>query len=497
MNCLSAKQLREPDSYRPFVIVLTAFLAVHFVLSMALSGSFSPDDADQLIFSQTFAAGYYEQPPLYSWLTYLSFKVLGLRYPSYFLVKSISLGLIYVACFCSARLLGLRGWTAVLATFLPLLIPTFAWHSFSYLTNTNLVCAASAISFYAIARLERSNGWIDYGLLGLALGTGLLSKYNFSLVAAALFIAAVTIPSLRRRVLSYRMLIAIVIAAVVALPNLLWLFSHRTALVAILNEKLHGTTVDHQYGRLRGFATLFSNIVLILLPAGIVFAIGRRQLEPFDRLSDIHRLLARFFIVAAGLLILLILLGGATRFHERWLQPFTLLVPLFAFSCYRVRSSGALRGLALIVIVAGIACAGVRTGQIFFGGFDRGVYPLQMDFSAAARELGALAGSGAVVISRDRELAGNLRYQLPTARHLTNSHPLYLPPLDEFKGPRILVWNQRSGSTLPNDLRDFSATTLGLKISEDLPVQFVDVPPRLSGRRSNRLAYVVVPQSNR
>src|SRR2546430_10576552 len=33
---------------------------------------------------------------------------------------------------------------AVVAAFAPLLIPTFAWHSFTYLTNSNLVCAAGA-----------------------------------------------------------------------------------------------------------------------------------------------------------------------------------------------------------------------------------------------------------------------------------------------------------------------------------------------------------------
>ncbi|MFL6513395.1 MAG: ArnT family glycosyltransferase [Chthoniobacterales bacterium] len=482
-------------SYRRFAIVLMMFLGVHFALSMALSGSFTPDDADQLIFSQSLAAGYYEQPPLYSWLSWLSFKLLGLHYASYFLVKSFSLGLVYVGCFCCARLLGLRGSTAVLATFLLLLMPTFAWHSFSYLTNTNLVCAATAMTFYVIGRLERSEHWINYALLGTTLGLGFLSKYNFTLVAAALLIAALTVPSLRRRLLNYRMLLAIVIVAVLVLPNLIWLFDHRTAVVAVLDQKLHGPAVDHQFGRLRGFATLFSNVGLILLPTAAVFAVFRTQLERLRNFTDIQRLFVRFFIVAVGVLLLLILLGRASRFHERWLQPFTLLVPLFAFTSCKVRSAGTLRGLAIIVVVAGLAYAGVRTGQIFFGGFDRGVYPLQMDFTGAARTLSGRGGPGAIVISQDRELAGNLRYQLPTARHLTSSHPLYLPPLDGFKGPWILVWNQRNGNTLPNDLREFSVTTLGLNISEELPVEFVDLPPKLSGRRTNRLAYIVVPQS--
>jgi 4-amino-4-deoxy-L-arabinose transferase-like glycosyltransferase len=487
----------QTNSFRTFAIVLALFLGLHFILSMALSGSFTPDDADQLIFSQTLAPGYYEQPPLYTWLTYFSLRLLGLHYASYFLVKSVSLGCIYAACFGCARLLGLQGWTAVAATFLPLLIPTFAWHSFSYLTNTNLACAATAITFYLLARLQYSNHWLNYAWLGLALGLGFLSKYNFALVAAAFLAAALTIPSLRRGMLDYRILVTIAIATLLILPNLLWLFNHRASLVGILNQKLHGAGVDHQYGRVRGLATLFTNIGLILLPAGALFAIGRTQLERRHDLTDSHRLLGRFFIAAIALLFGLILLGGASRFHERWLQPFTLLVPLFVFSCYRFRSATALRALAIIVVVAGLAYAGVRGGQICFGGFDRGTYPLQMDFSGAARELAARGGPGAVILSRDREVAGNLRYQLPWARHLTSAHPLYLPPLDGFTGPRILVWNQINGNTLPGDLGAFAATTFGWNIPGDLPIEFVDVPSRLAGRRLNRLAYIIVPQSTR
>ena len=76
---------------RLFALALAIFLSIHLALNLVLSGSFSPDDADQLIFSQSLAWGYYEQPPLYSWLTYLFLHLFGLTYLSYYLVKSLAL----------------------------------------------------------------------------------------------------------------------------------------------------------------------------------------------------------------------------------------------------------------------------------------------------------------------------------------------------------------------------------------------------------------------
>src|SRR4051812_9502759 len=154
--------LRALSSLTLFSLALGVILAVHFLLGLAVAGSFTPDDADQLIFSQSLAWGYYEQPPLYTWLTWFCFQLFGLSFFGYCLLKTAVLGLIYVATFGCARLLFRDQPTAAVAAFLPLLIPTFAWHSFSYLTSTNLVCAAGAATLWLLLRLQRGGRWSDY-----------------------------------------------------------------------------------------------------------------------------------------------------------------------------------------------------------------------------------------------------------------------------------------------------------------------------------------------
>lgn len=480
--------LRDRNGARAlFIGALAILLSAHLLLSLAVSSSFAPDDADQLIFSQTLAAGYYGQPPLYSWLVWLFFHVFGLNRFSYYLLSALVLGSVYVAIYLCAELLAVDGRTRVVAAFSPLLIPTFAWHSFSYLTNTNLVCAAAAGTYYAFLRLRQYGRFRDYTLLGCVLGVGFLSKYNFVLVAGAFLAAAFSLPSFRGRLLNYRILLALAIAALLILPNILWVIEARTALVAELGQKLELMPRAAVAGRITGLLSLFTNLFLILVvPVLIFFSLNRVALR---NATEDSQLLLRFFF-SALIFLLFLIVAGATHFHERVLQPFTLLVPLFLLMCSPWRTAFARPRLETVLVSIALICAGTRIGQIFFGGLDRGTYPLQMNFLPAANQLSAVAEPGSVIISRDREISGNLRYYLPLARHLCSSRPLYVPELQAFNGRRVLIWNTLDGNKLPTDLRDFARRVLRTDLPSELQVNFVDLPPRLRGRPFNRLGYV-------
>jgi len=479
---------KSHDGWVIFIFALALFLAMHLLLSVALSGSFSPDDADQLIFSQSFAWGYYEQPPLYSWLTYLFVHSLGLSYLSYYLVKSLSLGLVYLMSFLAARSAGVAKSVAPLAAFSPLLIPTFAWHSFTYLTSTNLVCAATFATYYALLKVKDSGRTADYILLGMVVGLGFLSKYNFLIVAATLVGAALTIPAFRVRLLRWRALLTLAVAAACAAGNIAWLVHHRSALTPLLAMKLQ-TNQSEVFARALGVWRVCSNAGLILLPFVVLYLVLRRNAKASERAGDATRLLVRFFTGTIITLLLLVLITGATRVHERWLQPFALLVPLLAWTRHDF-TAGTRRTFAACLVVMALVCAVARGTQIFVGGLDRGQYPLRMNFSTAADEIRPLLQDGAVVISRDREICGNLRYVLPEALHLCSAHPLYRPRLPQHLQGAILVWNSAAGEIAPPDLRAFANGVMAIDLPLTTAVRFVEVPSRIAGRRSNRLAYV-------
>ena len=63
-----------------FLACLSAFLGLHLALTLFIYESFSPDDADLMVFSQSLAWGYHEQPPLYAWLAWVMCRIFGLNY---------------------------------------------------------------------------------------------------------------------------------------------------------------------------------------------------------------------------------------------------------------------------------------------------------------------------------------------------------------------------------------------------------------------------------
>lgn len=487
-----APKRRESDrSIGIFVAALAILLSVRLFLSLNVSSSFASDDADQLIFSQTIASGYYEQAPLYSWLTWMFFQLLGLNRFSYYLLSTLVLGSVYVATFLCARCIITDFRNTVVAGFSPLLIPTFAWHSFSYLTNTNLVCAASAATFYALLRLRRFGRILDYILLGCTLGLGLLSKYNFVLVATVFAAAALSISSFRLRLLNYRIALTIGIAGLLILPNAIWVLEHWESLAPLPGRNLQLHPGGAASERIGAIVALLVTLLSIVAPLALVSVFFCRLDAPVQRIEDDHRLLPRFFV--AGLVLLgALVVGGATHFHERWLQPFAVLIPLSLLSWSRLAGAVVVSRLAVVLIVIATVCAGIRGGQMFIGGFDRGIYPLQMNFSPVVRQLGGTIKPGSVVMSHDRVICGNLRYYFPAARHLCSSHPLYIPPVERFNGPRILIWNVIAGNAPPPDLSDFTNRVMHLQVPDDAKAEFVDLPSTLKGRRSNRLGYIVL-----
>ena len=302
------------------------------------------------------------------------------------------------------------------------------------------------------------------------LGLGTLSKYNYVLFAGILLLAGLTVPSVRSRLFHWRMLIALGVAAIIVLPHALWLMSHVEVIAGQLSAKAAWPPVGRPVG---GAGSLVLNTALILAPFTSVFVLlfpqSLRASLPSQDAGDPHRLLGRFLLLAFVLLFAVLALTGADRCHERWLQPFTLLAPLYFF--------GRLRGVQLpearlrwfgYGLAGSRCCSPARVGQGLVGGADRGIYPMQMLFAAATGELAAAAGPGATFVASEREICGNLRCRLPEARHLCAMHPLYVPGGGGDEGPCVFVWNTLEGEQLPESLRKYAARVLHLELPADL-----------------------------
>jgi 4-amino-4-deoxy-L-arabinose transferase-like glycosyltransferase len=465
-------------SPRLSLFALLAFLLVaDLTLSLGLSENLNPDSADQLIFGQRLALGYHDQPPLYSWMTWCSIRLFGPTALALDVVKTLVLAAIFVGVYrCSREILGDER-RAALATAATLLIPTFSWHALFYLTHTNLLCAICAFTLHAVLRLRKRDTWADYAWLGVCVGLGVLSKYNYVFFAAALVAAGLTVTSVRVRLLNRRLLLSAGIALVIAGPHLLWLVGNWNAVMASLTFKARIGQAPRSLGGLfAGTRSLVTNI--IILPAPLVaclLVIFPQVLRRREVADEGETLLGRFFL-AVVVLMLLQVAGGAVRFHERWLQPFTILTPIYFFTRLRDVELPAPRlfafRAALMVVVVVLCIA--RTGQIITG-TGTSSRPADRPFAAAASRLAESAGPGATIVTWERDVGGNLCRLLPNDHHLCAGQPLYRPFHGRPAGKCVVVWNPLFGSIPPQPLTEFVNETLGMSVPSDAPVQQVEV----------------------
>jgi 4-amino-4-deoxy-L-arabinose transferase-like glycosyltransferase len=90
-----------------------------------------------------------------------------------------------------------------------------------------LICAVAA-SFLAFMRMVERGATQDYLVFGACIGFGLISKWSFAAFCMALAAGALLQPALRARLLDWRILVSVGVAAIVAAPAIYWLVTGAT-----------------------------------------------------------------------------------------------------------------------------------------------------------------------------------------------------------------------------------------------------------------------------
>lgn len=166
--------------------MLLLFVLAHVLMRLSVSTALELDEAEQMVWSQHLALGYGVQPPLYTWLQWGFNLVFGPSLLSLILLKQSLLAGTYVLLWLAARHqgLGLRGaWWAAASL---LLFPVVGWMAVRDLTHTVLLLFCTAWLYWALVRHIARPRPAGFVVLGVALAVGMLAKYSFALIAAAL-----------------------------------------------------------------------------------------------------------------------------------------------------------------------------------------------------------------------------------------------------------------------------------------------------------------------
>lgn len=307
----------------------------------------SYDEAEQVILAQQLSPGYPAQPPLYTWLQWGVFKLLGNHLFSLALLKYLLIGAAFYSYYLNARSACLDPILTWCATFSWALIPNISYDFLPHRTHVVLALLLSSLTWYWFVSVAHRPKLKYYVILGVLLGLGLLSKFNYLLFLILLCISALTLKDYRALLLTPKILISLCIGVGLASPYGIWLYSHKP-LAFHAAYKL--TTVGQ--GSLYGIARLMEALLFFILPLFLV-----RLFFPFQRKPEenrVNQLLWRYHLILLPVLIILIVSTGISNVRTHWLVPLLFLLPIALFSLvdkatYSVREAKCYLGLCVLI----------------------------------------------------------------------------------------------------------------------------------------------------
>lgn len=439
---------------------------LHFVLRGWIFPGGANDEAEQQLYTQAFSRGYqYSNPPLFTWLVMLVELVMGQGPAALQFVKSLLLGTFFLGFYLVAREVTADRRYALAAALSPFAIYYVAFDAMRNYTHSIALMAATLATLALFFRLRRGGGLTLYLVFGLALGLGLISKYNFGLFAIALLLAGLLDPQAKARILDKRMLISLALALVIIGPNLVWLVEHAPQINAKLVAKL---TVDDSAGgltaRLDGLGSLALSLVEISLPLPLLLPLCfprsclPRQVSLVEGPDEARalagqRLLGRFLTILLLMIVIAIALGGFDRISNHYLLIF-LSAPLWFFaraSRIEPKSGGLHRFFALAMSLA-IAASLAIVIKFFTDPIAPGKRAYSnVPYAALAEDLRAAGFREGTIYSYDwlYTVSGHFRRYFPDSRFISQRHDVSPAPPRAEAGQCLIIWYERHPGEAP------------------------------------------------
>ena len=464
-------------------LLIGGYFLLNVIVRLVLPHSLELDEAEQVFLSQWLAFGYGPQPPFYNWFQQVFFALFGTSVVTLSLAKNLMLFLSYLFYGLTAfRLLSDKR-LAVVAVLGLITIPQISFEAQRDLAHTVAVIFSTSLFFYVLVCTIQRPTAIRYALTGLAIGLGVISKYNFVLVPVGALVAMVGDPALSRHVFDRRLVLTVVIAALVILPHALWVLDHLQSATESTLDKLGEDEVGSGLAQIAdggasltlavlGFSAVTTVIFLALFGKGMVTALKTGSVWT--------RLIERTVLFCLAAIVLMIVFGGAEHIKDRWLTP--ILLPLPLYLCLKAEAGGlqanrAFRGMVTIALVVMIAIPATLYGRVALAPLT-GVYKkLNVPFSALMTTLTAQA-LPSLIIAEDDHLAGNLRFQQQSVPVQSAIHSGFAPEISWTTGrPGLLIWRvlKESDSQVPADLAAAAQRRFGI-LPQEIEAKTISIP---------------------
>lgn len=480
---------------RWFLLGLLVYFAAHLMFRVLVSSSLEQDEAEQVLFSQWLRGAYLSSPPLYTWLQMLFFRIFGTSVFSLSLLKNSLLFLTYVFVFLSARTLLRSTRLAVLAACSLLLIPQISWESQRDLTHSVLATTLSAATLFSVLALLESAQLKSYLGLGLAMGLGMLAKYNYALFLAAVLLALLSCPRGRSLLFDRKFLLTLAVALLFWAPYCYWLASSwkaATSSVHKLNIVEHDFILVGTYNLVMASLSFLAPVMLIYL---LIFPRGCSRLIRNHPVRAFSLPLARYFLFLFGIFLIMILFWRVTFFKDRWMQPLLFLFPLYFFTHVDEQSlpEKAARNFIAVVLAVALLILTLIPGRIVLGPTLGYLTDFNYPYQALAANIRERCPEPELIIVDWPKNAGNIRFQFPDSLVLTPSLGLMQQLENASQKRLVVVWDALESAEMPPKLQAFLRDAVRVH-PEELQINLVRLPYKYS---RDRLAMFAVGLLNR
>lgn len=475
-----------------FAVYYTAQIAIRLLMPHGLR----IDEAQQVYLSQWLLAGYDAQPPLYNWAQYAVFAVTGNYLFGLAALKAVMLFAIMASYYVLSRMVLGSSAYAALACLGLFLTPQVFWQAQRDLTHTTATMLLVNLLMIAVVQTIRKPRLSTYLTLGAAVGFGMLTKYNFAILLPGLAMAVLGLPTGRRRLFDWRILLTAGVALIIVAPHLYWLF-YNVEVASEVTARRMAEDSEH-VGRLVeiliGTSSLLVNSALIIAPAAVLMlaAVGPRFLPALRSRGSWSDFFLRLTVGILLTLFAMILAVTFTTLRDRWLMPLLQLVPLLLCLKLQAASFDGRAALARVAPAALLVMALLLPATYAATQFDA-TSRYRQPFDAFAEIFRRQTGidTPGLVVTLNWYNAGNLKMQFPDSPVVTTDFDnLRLPYEWPGEHPIILIWRGKPG--IPEALAQWLADETGLDAAT-LGTQTIHLPyAGFPNRMAEAFQYIVV-----
>lgn len=462
---------RKPDAV---VLLLAAYFVVSFVVRLLVPNGLRVDESQQAFFSQWLVAGYDTQPPLYNWLQAMVVSGFGLSIATIAATKNLVLFLLFLSYYKLAKLVLDDRLFAAIATLSLFTIPQVFWQAQRDLTHTVAQMLMINLFIYSIIKTLKAPSLFSYAAIGVTLGLGMLSKYNFTLVVFAALIAVFLHPEGQKRLFDRRFLLSLAIAVLIFAPHGLWLLNNiGLAATRTLNTMAQEAPASVLAKLIKGPTEFFGQVLVIMAPLVAVYAIvfGKKFLRSLRPTTIWAHFFDTIFLAIGVQVLVLVFAIGITSMRDRWVLPLLFLMPI-AF-CLKIQARGIrpqdfarrffIAPLAVMIIVPSLSLV-LAYAPSLFGRPEAYNAPYEEFAGKIIVEEGKRPG---LVLTDSWPASGNMHVQLPDVPTMSTFFGNLAIDYDwTAEKPILVVWlPSKDRTALPPVLINWIEQNLGPQYS--------------------------------